>query len=454
MSVDSSSSSTDSSSVLAKGRPCHGILDFLVLFILLAGVNFLVARDDVGWFEVNPTPYLIIPVLIGVRYGFTAGVCAGLLTTLLLLVGRHMISHGVSFMEHRFTLLTLSLFGALVGQVAEGLRRRGAEVGRDCARLKDENQRLQAERELLVLARQDIQQRLGLFGAESASLDEELQELAETSREFAPAQLLGTLERITRVRSAALYLVSVDVPSSTLDRVACIGESNKFPDKVDPTEHQIVREALEESAFLIQKSLLESTPSRTPGFLGAYAITGVDDAPTYLLLVQDMPFNEIKPNTFDVMKTICDWMRFAFRRSVDHEARHRSVSQDEFYEAIEAAVATHTEQAIPSTLVRMPFDFPEEIDPTEAFRNLLESLPRATVLSNSNEGGQRALLFLLPANSNPQSRDSLREVFLEFRTRLGLGREGVPRFVMTSPRDTPQQLWGTLVAHDRDVASR
>ena len=430
------------------------VVDFLALFALLATVNFVVSRDDVGWFALNPTPYLIIPALIGVRYGFSAGVSAGLLTALLLLVGRHVVSHGASLADHRLILLSYPLFGALVGQVAEGLRRRRSLLEMQRARLDEENRRLNAERELLVLSRHDLQQRLGLFGAESVSLDEELQELAETSREFAPAQLLAALERITRVRSAALYVVPAGKTSAWLSRAASIGEVAKFPENLDPNEHQIVKEALASGRFLIQKTLLEPTPSRAPGYLAGYAITGADGGPTYLLVVQDVPFNDIKANTFDVMKSICDWMKFALARPLHQDARHRSVSQSEFYEAIEAAVATHAEQAVPSTLVRMPFDYAEEDDPTESFRDLLEALPRTTVLSNSNEDGRRSLLFLLPANSDPQTRDALRTVFSNFAASLSLGREGEPHFVMTTPSDTPQQLWGKLVAVNSDVASR
>lgn len=442
-------------------RPRHesplvrfAILDFTALFTLLAVVNYVVARNDVGWFAVNPTPFLIVPALLGVRYGFSAGLSAGLMTALLILVGRHFLSHSISLVDHRFTLINYALFGALIGQVAEGLRRRRYDLEREGVGLNSENERLNAERELLVLSRQDLQQRLGLFGAESASLDEELQELAETSREFAPAQLLVTLERITRVRSAALYAAPFGSPRASLVRAASIGDSAMFPETLEAEEHQIVEEALTSSRFLIQKSLLESTPSRSPGYLAAYPIVGSDDSATYVLVVQDVPFNDIKSNTFDVMKSICDWMKFALARPLHQEARHRSVSQSEFFAAMQASVVTHTEQAVPSTLVRVPFDFAAGTDPTEPFRELLESLPRTTILSNSYENGRRSLLFLLPANSDPKVRDTLRTVFMAFSDVLGLGKDFHPHFVMTLPGETPQQLWGRLVTVNEDVPSR
>jgi hypothetical protein len=428
------------------------LFDFLSFFVILAGVNYFVSPRDVGWFAVNPTPFLLIPALLGVRYGFSAGLSAGLLTALFLLVGRHVLSHGISLVDHRYTLITLPIFGALVGQVAEGLRRRRLLLEGETAQLNRQNRHLDAERELLLLSRQDLQQRLGLFGAEAASVDEELQELSETSREFAPAQLLSTLGRITRARSAALYVVPQGSRPAPLSRAASMGDSSKFPESLELSDHQIIEEALSNKTFLIQKSLLELTPSRTPGYLAAYPITGVENFANYVLVIQDVPFNDIKPNTFDVMKSICDWMKFALARPLHHEARHRALSQSDFYQAMEAAVTTHGQQAIPSTLVRVPFDFEDDLDPTECFRELLEALPRTTILSNSHEGGVRSLLFLLPANSDPELRDAMRTLFTAFCQDLGLAKDAEPHFVMTSPGETPQQLWGKLVIVNQNVA--
>ena len=94
------------------------------------------------------------------------------------------------------------------------------------------------------------------------------------------------------------------------------------------------------------------------------------------------------------------------------------------------------------------------MDPAGSFRDLLELLPQHTLLSNSHEEGQRSLLFLLPANSDPVVRDGLRDLFFDFVEELGLGREHSPHFVMTAAGQSPQQLWGKLVATDQDVSFR
>ncbi len=424
------------------------------LFGLLALVNWMVSPADPGWLSLNPTPWLVLPVLFGVRYGVACGFGAGLLTALLLVAGRYLVGQGMNFAEHAYAVLALPLFGGILGVVSEGLRRRevSLKAERDC--LRKENRRWHADRELLVLARQDLQQRLELQGGNGGSLDEGVAELLESSDEFIPEDLLNSLSRTVGAASVAVYKLPAGSKSSTLVRVASVGESARFPGYLVADDHQIVSEALERKCFLVQKSLLESPPSSKPGYLAAYPISGPDRRTSHVLILQDLPLERIASGTFDVMKSMCDRAGGVFGRTVHDEVEHRSISQLEFYAAMETAVATHDEYAIPSILVRVPFDFGDGVDPAGSFRDLLELLPQHTLLSNSHEEGQRSLLFLLPANSDPVVRDGLRDLFFDFVEELGLGREHSPHFVMTAAGQSPQQLWGKLVATDQDVSFR
>ena len=55
---------------------------------------------------------------------------------------------------------------------------------------------------------------------------------------------------------------------------------------------------------------------------------------------------------------------------------------------------------------------------------------------------------------DPVVRDALRDLFFDFVEELGLGREHALHFVMTAPGESPQQLWGKLVAVGQDVPFR
>jgi len=444
----------DSGSRAGKFHLGHVLPRFAALCGLMALVNWMVAPADPGWLSVNPTPWLILPALFGLRYGVASGFGAGVLIALLLVAGRHLAGQGINFAEHAYAVLALPFLGGLLGGVSEGLRRREADLKaeRDC--LRRENRRGQADRELLALSRQDLQQRLELQGDHGGSLDEGLADLLESSDEFIPEDLLNALSRTVGATSVAVYKLPAGSKSSTLVRVASVGKSARFPGYLVADDHQIVSEALERKCFLVQKPLLESPPSSKPGYLAAYPISGTDRRTSHVLILQDLPLERITSGTFDVMKSMCDRAGGAYGRTVHDEVDQRSISQLEFYAAMETAVVTHDKYAIPSILVRVPFNFGEGVDPAGSFCDLLELLPPHTLLSNSHEEGQRALLFLLPANSDPVVRDGLRDLFFDFVEELGLGREHSPHFVMTAPGESPQQLWGKLVATDQDVSFR
>ena len=42
--------------------------DVLLLGAVLALINYLAALSDFGWMRLNPSPWLLLPALIGVRF--------------------------------------------------------------------------------------------------------------------------------------------------------------------------------------------------------------------------------------------------------------------------------------------------------------------------------------------------------------------------------------------------
>ncbi|NDE97545.1 MAG: hypothetical protein EB034_04595, partial [Verrucomicrobia bacterium] len=58
---------------LNKLAPKHGWLDLAVLTGLLLIVNGIFAPRDIGWTHLHPTPWLLLPILMGCRYGFGSG---------------------------------------------------------------------------------------------------------------------------------------------------------------------------------------------------------------------------------------------------------------------------------------------------------------------------------------------------------------------------------------------
>jgi hypothetical protein len=434
---------TDKHHELTLHTVLRAIAEFLSLLIVLSLVNALVSRTDPGWLALNPTPFLLVPAILGVRYGFAAGLLSGALTAGLITLARLAIAE-LPVADHRFVLASLPLLGLIVGQFSEFLRRRSSEQALATQDLRVENRVLRAERQLLFLAKQDLQQRLGLYGANSASLDQDIEELAACDRRSAPGVLLSTLQRLTRVRSAAVYELT-NARTGNLARHAVIGDAGHFPETLRGSEHHLVKESLQRRCFLTQKGLLQATPARAPGFLLASPITDANGDVNFVLIVQDLPFTEISRRNFSTIKAICDWFATFVISPVNAPARHRAVSQTDFFKAIETAITTHTEHALPSTLVRIPFNGTPCDAISEAFGEFLDSLPGPAILTNAIEDGQRSLLFLFPTTAGSELGAAFRNALQAFARRLGVPAPPAPRFHLTQPDASPQQLWGQLI---------
>ena len=435
----------------------HGLRAFVVwfsvLFAILVSLNILLAPHDAGWLSANATPFLIVPVLLGVRHGPIGGCLSGVMVAAPLLGIISLNGLGAMVPENHYPLLALPLLGCLVGWATrhDGEHIHKLRLERDL--LFEENRHYAVERELLVLSRQDLQQRLESHGADTSAMDQQFADLPEEESSFFPATILEGLAQVTQMTDAAVYELPTRRGSESLIRVSSIGDMEFFPEYLLEKNYPIISEALARGCFLVQKSLLEAPPVRRPGYLAAYPICGPDRAPSHLLVVKDLARNKINVATFDLMKAVCDRVVGSSRgRKVDG-ITHRAISQLEFYAAIERAVETHECYAIPSTLARIPFDVRRGADLLESFRELLEILPKQTLLSNYQDDGQQSLLFLLPANSDPAVRDGLRDLVWDFVADQRIAERGPTRFVMTRPDYSPQQLWGELMAPDPDVAS-
>lgn len=423
----------------------HAGPDFAVLAGILAGINALVSSGDPGWLTLNPTPFLIVPLLLAVRYGFLAGATSGLLTAGLIVLARAAVFSTGDFanlaLQNRFALAALPFAGALVGQLAESIKIRSAILAAENELLHDQTKLLGAEREVLVLSKQDLQQRLGLFGADSASLDEDLQSLVQSCPESAPQTLLSILAKLTNLRGAAVYQADRDThPSTPYQRLTIIGREEHFPGTLQPGDHHVTHAALAKNSLMTQRGLLEEIPTREDGYLLAVPMSGQNE--TYLLVVQDLPFSDISMRTFTIIRTICRWFEVAVLNPIPIPAGHKALDQEKFYRAIENALATHVTQALPSTLVRIPFDAPAD---TPAFNRFLAELPHSSIVTNTVDHGHRSILFLFPAISDPDLIAKFTTAFSNFTSQIGLLNSDQPSFHLTTADDSPQQLWGKLV---------
>ncbi|MEY4199785.1 MAG: hypothetical protein RLZZ265_1525, partial [Verrucomicrobiota bacterium] len=72
---------------LNKLAPKHGWIDLTVIAGLLLIVNGFFAPRDFGWLHLHPTPWLLLPVLMGCRYGFGSGMAGAAVAGLVVTIG-------------------------------------------------------------------------------------------------------------------------------------------------------------------------------------------------------------------------------------------------------------------------------------------------------------------------------------------------------------------------------
>ncbi|MCD8533561.1 MAG: hypothetical protein LR011_01725 [Verrucomicrobia bacterium] len=101
-------------------EPQNAYWDIAVIFTILAIINFVLRPKDIGMTQINPSPYILLPVLIGCRYGFVEAIKSCLVVILghiIILYVTEKASLSDLIYEHGFFLCRIGFF--LVGYVVK-----------------------------------------------------------------------------------------------------------------------------------------------------------------------------------------------------------------------------------------------------------------------------------------------------------------------------------------------
>ncbi len=326
--------------------------DFIVLCLLLAVANYLLDRANPGWLSLNPTPWLIPSVLIGIRYGFIAGLFTGLVTSAGVAMAEARTA-GMTIPEvlhlHSYHFMALVIAGAVAGEAGSILDNSRRTLTRDSARLREENLRLRSQLHVVDETRHQLQQQLALFNAPLSTLDEELARIFAQPQEAFGTQLLHTLHRTTGLTSAAIYLVT----GPSLRQLASIHPTPPLAELLLLAETPLAERAL-------MAQTLASVPDATAlteaqPFLVAFP--WVDPAGrSCVLLIQDMPLESYTLQNLARVELVISWasalaaLRQDFAR---HAEKDREVSHQDFYTLLSEAVNADETHHLPSVVLRV-----------------------------------------------------------------------------------------------------
>jgi len=387
--------------------------DVLLLCLLLAGLNFALARDDAGWLNLNPTPWLLPALLIGARYGVASGTVTGLLLALGVSLVRSRIE-GVEPMafanEHRFLLTGLVLGGFLAGQLNHLLRGDSATLKRGNDQLKDQVLRLQSEIGLVNETRFELQQRLALHNAPLACLDDELRKLVPLPSEEIFSALLQLLHRLAGVTSAGFYRLEGD----RLQRQAVIHPTGPLVGSIPLAQSRLASRALEGKCLASLAHPLESSADQP--FLTA--IPWSDREHEGVLLIQDMPLESFEWRNLARIEVIMHWALTLRRHSESFGfgfAERKLVPLEDFMILLAQALETEQTHRIPSAVLR--FDVaPDDASISANGRQITRALPATALTTHPPSGG---FVSLLPFTSDHDAESivkAIKEHFPSVRT--------------------------------------
>jgi GAF domain len=408
----------------------NSVRDFILLSLILAGINFLMDKADPGWTKLNPTPWLVPAVLVGARYGFAAGVFSGLATPAIILFWMMAVNHtqaNETLHAYSYFFASLAIAGTLAGEIGSLAKKRAAKLYFKTDSLSDENTRLRGELELVLETRHALQRELATFNAPLCALDDELKMLFSYSQEEFADQLLRSLHRLTGITSAGIYVVKKD----QLERIAVVHPTPQLAEHLVLSQTPLAEKAAS-SGELARVPDATRLNTQQP-FLAAFP--WMDHlGRTAVLLIHDMPLEDYTLNNLARLELILGWasamavLRKTFTGGV---ANDHTVSQEDFMVLIKEALDAEHTHGLPSAVLR--FDLPD----SAALRKVLKQLPATAVATPLKK--ENTLVMLLPFSGETEANELSRHLAA---TVPGLKGH---HYLITGPI-APEALWEHVMA--------
>jgi hypothetical protein len=413
----------------ATGSPGRAVLDFIVLALMLVGANYLLGRNDPGWLGLNPTPWLIPPILVGIRYGFLAGLLTGLMTCVGIASAvshREALSLEEAFHLHAYHFLAIAVAGAAAGEAGILLRKGRRTFAQETAQLREENARLRNQLHLVNDTRHQLQQRLALYNAPLCTLDEDLARMFNHPTEQFHNQLLQVLHRATGIVSAAIY----EARGGDLHRLASIHPTAPLKEFLPLAATPLAERSITAQSLASVPDATELT--QVQPFLAAFPWLDARGN-TSVLLIQDMPLERFTLQNLARLELVISWasalsaLRHDFARHAGSEAH---VSHRDFVTLLSEAISADQAHGIPSVMLRVDTPAAGTHPPRKSM-----SLPSTAVTTRIAR--ENAVAVLLPFSGEAEA--------LGLASALAQAIPGVrTRHHVVSGEGSPEDLWQLL----------
>lgn len=349
--------------------------DIAVVGGVLLALNLGLEPNDFGWINLNPTPWLLLPLLIGAGYGLIPGTVAGLVAAGVIAWVRRGDELGGFVLDHLYELAALPLLGFLAGQWKQLQKSRQVELLLENEELNNQLGLARAEVGLLMDGRLKLQRQLALHNVEVVNLDEDLRQLMTGGSHDLLKRLLDLLHQRCRITSAAFYKCE----GERLVQLAVLHGTPPLKPVLALEETPMARKALEERTLAAMRDTLGTTPQQP--FL--IALPWWDHGSKGVLLVQDMPLDAMAWDNLSRLEFIVHWV-FAllrWRDGVGAEAGKQLVPLDDFLVLLGQALQMDSTHRLPSAVLKV--ESAQQSGPAAAkVRELLKrNLPATALLT-------------------------------------------------------------------------
>ncbi len=346
-------------------RPKSVALDAGLVAAIIVGANLLFDRAHPGWLNLNPSPYLLLPLLLGGRYGFGVGVLSGLAAVTLILLQQFLFATAPrpnlreALATAPFLYTGLLFTGGICGELFGWFRRDRAQAEAQLEKLGASVRRLDADVRYLRGVKDELDRVAAARDGEVSALDTGLRRLQAASAEDIPSEVLQFLKRQVRLADAAVYAVSTT--GQPLRRLTHIGRDTHLPPTLLPASSALVRLALTRASLVTLPELLNhGDPPTTEPTLLAAPLRDVDGRARALLVVTGLPFINFNAQSANLIALICDWAGEALDLASESAGRYRVVAgspprriftRAHFQHLITLALQAHARHRLPSSVV-------------------------------------------------------------------------------------------------------
>lgn len=284
----------------------HVFVDFAVIAGLIALVNATFAPSDPGWFGVNPSPWLAIPILLGCRYGFAVGAMSGVATALALAMTANVATKtplAAVFADRGYLFGAMIFIGGVCGEIQARFRRAEQQLTAEKENALARLRQLDGDLAILREGKAELERMLATRDSELATLDSDLRRLFDAEGDELFASLLLLLNRHVRVSEGAIYWIE----GNQLARKAILGQNALLPEKTTSEKIQMAELAIRDRVCVtIPEFWKNATPGQTDYLLAA-PFPDANGAVAGVLVVTAMPFIALNKKAIQLINLICRW---------------------------------------------------------------------------------------------------------------------------------------------------